>query len=340
LREYQTLPVDIRLMIMDIYKVEQWKKDIEKWKADMTEYRSRVIEWERDIKAWKKKLDANEDSKPIKPYPPPKPYKPLIRTMPTKFETIEEMVASDLYNQIDNINFSDNNLPVLPVLPQNLVVLNCQHNALTELPPLPDTITHLDISYNQFVILPDLPPRLRFLSCTNNQIEYIGQIPNTLEHLICYDNKLKHLPELESRQTCTRGTCYNNFSPDKNEVPCLHYHLTYVMCSGNPLESFPDSYKRCMKCGGQNLELWDGYIDKFHCKDCYRLISIQCHGIKTTKSKILNPWEFEDCPLGKIIQSQFGGNILAYLLGATDMEIDEETSGDDEGTPIHYDNIS
>ncbi len=342
-KEFSAHPLEIRLMIMEIYKYEQWKKDIDKWKSDLVAWKQMVHEWEKNMKIWSKNTDPGKGVKTEKPNVPVKPFKPLIREMPTKFETIAEMVTSELYNQIDEINFGNCHLTNLPMLPENLVILKCYHNALAELPRLPHTLRHLDISYNNFIILPDLPPNLEYLSCTHNFLEFIGQLPNSLIHLYCCNNNLKYLPELGPREECKRGMCYGDFSPSKNEsVPCLHYKLSFVSCAYNPLESFPESFKKCMKCEGQNIKLWNDYTDRIYCGDCSRVFAIDCYGLKIEKLKktIQPPWEFvENTSLGRIIQNQFDGNIAYYLVNGDNMEVDGGTSGEDDGPAINYDGI-
>lgn len=336
LLEYQMHPQDIRIMILQMHKVREWKKQIEKWKVDINEFKNNMRTWEKNMKDWKNKPDANEDNKPPKPLEQIKPYRPPVYPMNIKFETIDEMVASDLYDQINDINFMNCGLHKLPRLPLKLVILNCYHNSLTELPPLPITLKHLDISNNNFVTLSNLPSNLEFLGCSHNQLEHIDQLPLNVSNFYCEYNKLKILPELPPIQECHRGMCYGNFEPHKNEKPCLHHKLTYVICFDNPLEEFPESYTKCIKCGANNLEQWENYSDKIQCKDCHKIITIDYSGSILRKSD----WQFNDTPLGKNIHGKFDGSLSAYLTSKNAMNVDGESSCDDDDMVIDYDNIS
>jgi Leucine-rich repeat (LRR) protein len=290
LPEYKKLHLSIRLLINEIIKIDTWKKQMNREISD----------------GLRKKRTG----------------RPPITQLPIQFETINEMISSNLYKDIVEINFMNNSLTELPIIPPNLKILICYNNSLTKIGPLPITLTHLNISNNKLKAIPELPPNLEYLNCSNNNISYIGTLPISLNTLICHNNNLKYFPNMASRQECTRGSCYGDYFFIKNTVPCLHYKLSYVMIDNNPIESLPKSFKYCLKCNGQNIKLAEYKDNMVVCNDCCRTITI-----------LLN-----NTPL-----KEYGG--IKYHLTddmSSNMDIDGhiDYSGDEEGEPISYDKIN
>lgn len=299
LLEFRKHPLSIQLLIKEIHNVEEWKTRMDK-----------------EISAGDRKKRSG---------------RPPIRCLPIQFETIEEMVASDMYDEIDEIIYDSCYLKELPRLPKNLVKLNCYHNSLTALPSLPPTLKHLDIHDNKFVVLPDLPPKLKTLICNDNQLEYICTLPRDVNHFVCYNNKLKQLPDIEPGGDCQRGACFGNYNPEANNVPCLHRKLAFVMAGNNPLESLPKDYSKCLRCGYENLVKWGNEDRHIQCFKCKFLISIN----------------IKDTPLMEQINAEYNSDISNYLIGAkaAPMEVEgaaaaAESSGDEDGMVISYDNIN
>lgn len=300
LPEFRKHHRSIQLLIAEIHKVEAWK-----------------IRMDKEISAGDRKKRSG---------------RPPIRSLPTQFETIEEMVASDMYDEIDEIIFDTCYLSKLPRLPKNLVKLNCYHNFLTELPPLPPTLQHLDIHDNKFVKLTDLPPNLKILICNDNKLESICTLPRDVHNFICYNNNLKKLPKIKPGGNCQRGACTGYYQPEVNQVPCIHRKLSFVMAGSNPLESLPNDYQKCMRCGNEELAEWGMEGRHIQCTKCKYLISV-----------LIN-----NTPLREHIDAEYNGDITNYLIGAkaTPMEVEgtaeaaAESSGDEDGMVISYDTIS
>ena len=97
-----------------------------------------------------------------------------------KYNSFEEIKN---YEQVVDINFSNNLLNLLPKLPNSLIELYCFNNQLTSLPELPKSIMYIFCSNNQLTLLPELPNSLKTLYCENNK--FIKNIKyNYLKNLI------------------------------------------------------------------------------------------------------------------------------------------------------------
>lgn len=293
LREYRSLHFESQYLISEIYKIEEWKTEQNKPKEETL-----------------KKTHIKRG-------------RPPITRLPIQYESIDEMITNDHYNDIVEITFMNIHLKTLPILPKDLVVLNCYNNLLTNLPALPDTLKELNISNNQFTVSPNLPPYLVYFNCSYNNIEYIEYLPTTIKLFHCSNNNLKQLPEQPPKQICHRGLCHGDYIPENNKVNCVCRRMSYVSCGSNPLESFPKSYSECLKCGSKKIMLKP---DKtIVCKDCAQMLNIS----------------FKNTPIFEIIQTKFDGDILSYLRsnGDTTMELEEVSSGSDDGMSISYNNI-
>jgi len=114
---------------------------------------------------------------------------------------------------------SNNQLTVLPALPDTLELLHCLRNQLTALPDLPDSLEILSCGVNRLTALPVINPsisleilmcdenqltalpnldgtNLRFLYCSDNQVTVLPTLPGSLRVLVCKNNRLTVLPVL------------------------------------------------------------------------------------------------------------------------------------------------
>jgi len=108
-----------------------------------------------------------------------------------------EILSSDaLKVGLELLICSNNQLKVLPDLPNSLQELECNNNQLTLLPALPPGLTLLNCNNNQLTLLPDLPPNLTELNCSNNRLALLPDLPSGLEYLDCGNNQLTRLPPL------------------------------------------------------------------------------------------------------------------------------------------------
>jgi Leucine-rich repeat (LRR) protein len=101
-----------------------------------------------------------------------------------------------LFEKIEVLNCSNNQLTSLPELPDGLEMLDCAFNQFISLPELPGGLKELYCSFNHFTSLPELPDGLKVLDCSFNQLTSLPELPNGLKLLFCFNNRLTSLPEL------------------------------------------------------------------------------------------------------------------------------------------------
>ena len=109
-------------------------------------------------------------------------------------DSFENLVKLYNYNDIYKLDCSNNNLSVLPTLPNSLEYLDCSQNELNVLPNLPSSLTVLDCYVNKLLFLPTLPNSLTVLDCYSNRITILPTL-NSLMYLYCYSNHLTLLPK-------------------------------------------------------------------------------------------------------------------------------------------------
>ena len=96
------------------------------------------------------------------------------------YTTFEEITCLSNYNDIIKLECNNNQLTVLPELPDNLEILYCYNNQLTELPKLPDSITRLTCYHN---------PIYDFLKSYFNKNDEIKNINEYQEWKLNYQKK-------------------------------------------------------------------------------------------------------------------------------------------------------
>jgi Leucine-rich repeat (LRR) protein len=90
-----------------------------------------------------------------------------------------------------------NDLLSLPVLPENLQILECRAIKLNFLPTLPENLSTLDCSCNYIKNLPSLPVNLKRLVCYyNTLLTSLPTLPESLISLDIYRNSFNCLPLL------------------------------------------------------------------------------------------------------------------------------------------------
>ena len=112
------------------------------------------------------------------------------------YNSFEEILKLDNYNDIIYIYCPNNNLSWLPELPNSLEYLWCEHNNISSFPRLPNSLRILDCSNNKLSNLPKLPNSLKELVCAINKLSSLPQIPNSLTYLNFAHNNIFYLPEL------------------------------------------------------------------------------------------------------------------------------------------------
>ena len=112
------------------------------------------------------------------------------------YESFNEIVKLDNYNDIIHIKCWNSNLSSLPELPNSLEILYCGYNILSSLPELPNSLKILKCFNNNIDRLPKLPNSLIELLCYNNNLSSLPELPNSLIYFSCNNNNLSSLPEL------------------------------------------------------------------------------------------------------------------------------------------------
>lgn len=133
-------------------------------------------------------------------------------------------VISDLsgFTKLKILYIRNNNLKVLPFLPDSLEELYCDNNQLTTLSPM----------HGQ-----QLPKSLKILKCNDNQLTCLDDygliLPNSLTTLFCCNNKIKYLPDdyqipLEMKRMEFSNNCLEYF-------PYYNQHTLRINITNNPI---------------------------------------------------------------------------------------------------------
>ena len=145
-------------------------------------------------------------------------------------KTFDDLTHLDTYHDIVWIDCSQNNLTVLPTLPNSLTHLCCHNNKLTLLPTLPNSLIHLNCAQNRLTVLPILPNSLIDLMCYDNLLNIIPVLPKSLS-IYYYNNPVN---------TYIRDKCDNNLEIYHriNEIFALKLVRWYLDCRENPIFKF------------------------------------------------------------------------------------------------------
>lgn len=90
--------------------------------------------------------------------------------------------------KLEKIKCVECKIPRLPVLPDTVKYMDCDHNDLTELPdPLPSSLSHLSCEYNNIKKLPTLPKSIRVVfAFRGNKLPFQydpGDLPDEMQVL-------------------------------------------------------------------------------------------------------------------------------------------------------------
>ena len=154
------------------------------------------------------------------------------------YNSFEEIVDLENYNEIIYINCWSNKLFNIPKLPNSLKILKCYNNKLSRLPDLPNSLTELHCESNNLSNLPELPNTLDYIDCSSNKLISLPELPNSLENIYCDYNKISSLPKLPD--SLTGLWCgYNNLSSFP-EISNLSYISIYY--NNNPIYGYIEEY--------------------------------------------------------------------------------------------------
>ena len=153
-----------------------------------------------------------------------------ILTIDITFKSLKSLPDLTRFKNLQVLYCYNNELTVLPTLPQNLELLYCYNNQLTVLPTLPQNLERLYCFNNELTVLPTLPQKLKDLYCSDNQLTSLPTLPQNLKELICSRNELTVLPTLP--QNLETLYCNNN---QLTSLPTLPQNLQVLYCYSNPI---------------------------------------------------------------------------------------------------------
>lgn len=113
------------------------------------------------------------------------------------YNTINELICDENYNNIIYLQLKNCDLFELPTLPEELYELDCSNNNLYTLPNLPYNLRKLNCNNNNlYKFLDHWPSNLNYIKCNNNNLFKINSLPNKLKTLSCTNNNITFLPKI------------------------------------------------------------------------------------------------------------------------------------------------
>lgn len=98
---------------------------------------------------------------------------------------------TNYYNQITELDCSNNRLTSLEGCPPNLRKLFCSYNDLENLRGCPQNLQQLYCDNNRLTSLVGCPSNLKILHCNNNQLQTLEGCPVKLKIIAYWDNPLE-----------------------------------------------------------------------------------------------------------------------------------------------------
>ncbi len=169
-------------------------------------------------------------------------------------KNIADLTGIEGFTALTNLNCGQNQLTILPILPDRLTYLYCSGNQLTSLPALPNSLITLYGAANQLTSLPTLPSNLEALDCAANQLTSLPTLPSSLTTLYCGYNQLTQLPSLPSslitiqclfNQITSLPTLPNTLAKltiDADKIPCLPNLVAGLEVYNNVFNSSTNSF--------------------------------------------------------------------------------------------------
>jgi Leucine-rich repeat (LRR) protein len=153
------------------------------------------------------------------------------------YNSIEEILKIDNYDDIIYIYCAYENLSSLPKLPNSIHELWCSNNNLSRLPELPNSLTKLCCSNNCLAILPELPNSIIYLNCSYNLLSSLPELPNSLIEFVCSCNNLSSLPKIP--KLLKTMWCSNN---NLSSLPELPNSSIFIYYHDNPIYIHIENY--------------------------------------------------------------------------------------------------
>ena len=131
---------------------------------------------------------------------------------------------------------SNNKLTKLPCFQYTqLKLLNFSNNKITTLGLLPDCLECLCFNQNKIVNIPNFPKSLTHLECSWNRISNLYSISQNIQTMIVDHNQLYQLPCLSDLHFLKTLICNSNHI---HELPPLPGLIEYIDYSENPIKLF------------------------------------------------------------------------------------------------------
>ena len=158
-------------------------------------------------------------------------YRFVINGETFKGNTFEALTKLHNYHDIVYIYCEDNDLKVLPTLPNSLEYLYCSNNNITALPNLPNSLKYLYCYNNLLILLPILPNSLQNLICSNNLLTLLPKFGDSLKYNSYSCNPV---------ETYIRDKCGGNLDiyHRVNEIFATKLVRWYLDCRENPMYKF------------------------------------------------------------------------------------------------------
>ena len=97
-------------------------------------------------------------------------------------QNITDLSGIENFSSLVYLFCNNNQLSVLPTLPNSLIALDCSENQFYSLPSMPTSIDNLNCSYNFLYFLPPLPVFMNTLNISNNQFIDLYQFPDQIRN--------------------------------------------------------------------------------------------------------------------------------------------------------------
>ncbi len=182
-----------------------------------------------------------------------------IRNLFISDNTITKISDLSMFNKLEILDISRNDLKHLPLLPSSIIELNCEHNKLQDIKPLINCkkIERINVSNNLIEDLLtsgefDKLNNLDILECSFNKLKYIPNILS-LNKIVCNDN---NITQIENSKKIKYIDCRNNNITQIGKFR----KLKELYCNNNNINKIDYS---------ENLEFIDCYNNNLNIIDYY-----------------------------------------------------------------------
>ena len=230
------------------------------------------------------------------------------------------------FKHLTYLDCSENNITIIPSLPDSLITFICYVNQLRHLPALPATLTTLNAAWNYHLTLPPtLPSGLVSFECDLDSLTSLPTLPSTLLFFSCNNNHLTSLPAslppgLQSMDVSGNlltilpsiPATVTNLITEGNPIhglPTLPPRLIHLDCGKSPIRSLPGSLPvtlRTLYCENDSLSTMPPLPDT--------LIFLNCSNNSFTSMPVLDAsLQLLDCSHNQLTSMPKLPTSLQYL---------------------------